>query len=63
MIDCAKDGNYGCEGGDACSLLYWLVNTRTKITTDKAYPFAYHTQECKQIPKVGVQVESYTCDE
>lgn len=38
MIDCAENGNSGCEGGDSCLLLEWLVQNKIKIRTEKEYP-------------------------
>lgn len=38
MIDCAENGNSGCNGGDSCLLLEWLVNDKVKIRTEKEYP-------------------------
>ena len=47
MIDCAKNSNFGCEGGDICSLLEWLVATKTKIVPEKDYPLTRTTDACK----------------
>lgn len=38
MIDCAENGNNGCDGGDSCLLLEWLVNNKINIRTEKDYP-------------------------
>lgn len=40
MVDCARNGNDGCNGGDNCLLLEWLVQQRTNIRTDEEYPIA-----------------------
>lgn len=37
MIDCS-DGNDGCDGGDVCLLLEWLVKDQIKIHTEHDYP-------------------------
>lgn len=63
MIDCAKDGNYGCEGGDTCSLLNWLVKNKINVTLENVYPFAFETQTCKlKVQNPGIQVKDFTCD-
>ncbi|KAK6626353.1 hypothetical protein RUM43_006664 [Polyplax serrata] len=63
MIDCAKNGNHGCEGGDSCSLLQWLTITKTRVTTNHVYPFTYKTGYCNaKFSKTGVQVKNYTCE-
>lgn len=38
MIDCAENGNSGCDGGDSCLLLEWLAQNKIKIRTEKEYP-------------------------
>ncbi|KAK9497523.1 hypothetical protein O3M35_004228 [Rhynocoris fuscipes] len=38
MIDCAGNGNLGCNGGDTCSLIEWLVFNKINIETEKEYP-------------------------
>lgn len=40
MIDCAENGNSGCDGGDACLLLEWLAQNKIPIRTEKEYPQA-----------------------
>lgn len=40
MVDCAENGNNGCEGGDLCLLLEWLVQNKVDIRTDKDYPMS-----------------------
>ena len=47
MIECAKNSNFGCEGGDTCSLLEWLVSTKTKIVPEIQYPLTKKTDTCK----------------
>jgi hypothetical protein len=37
----------GCEGGDTCFLLQWLVDKKIKIELDHEYPLAWKTQTCK----------------
>ena len=38
MVDCAKNGNMGCNGGDTCMLLEWLKYNDVKIETNDEYP-------------------------
>ncbi|OAD61198.1 Cathepsin O [Eufriesea mexicana] len=43
MIDCAKNSNFGCEGGDICSLLSWLLITKIQVLPESAYPLVGET--------------------
>lgn len=66
MIDCAKNSNFGCEGGDICSLLTWLLAFKIKILPESVYPLTRKTGVCK-LAKVtgkssGVLVKDFTCD-
>ncbi|XP_046665276.1 cathepsin O-like, partial [Homalodisca vitripennis] len=63
-IDCARNGNMGCDGGDTCSLLMWLANNKIKLQPATSYPLVLETQMCKlKKSTIGVQVASnYTCD-
>lgn len=47
MIDCAGNGNFGCEGGDICSLLTWLVNNKISILPENEYPITGQSAACK----------------
>lgn len=38
MVDCARNGNDGCNGGDNCLLLEWLTYGRVNIRSDEEYP-------------------------
>lgn len=70
MIDCAENGNNGCDGGDSCLLLEWLVNEKVKIRTDKEYPRSGDgmNQTCHVLlddPATGMevfQVNDFTCN-
>ncbi|XP_011495433.1 PREDICTED: cathepsin O-like isoform X2 [Ceratosolen solmsi marchali] len=67
MIDCAGNNNFGCEGGDICSLLEWLVISKTRILPEANYPLTRITNVCKLQKKnvesqVGIQVSDFTCD-
>ncbi|XP_055327078.1 cathepsin O-like [Sitodiplosis mosellana] len=67
MIDCAENENRGCDGGDSCLLLEWLVEDRIKILTDREYPRSKDgmNQTCHILlndPTMeGYRVTDYTC--
>ncbi|XP_072386565.1 cathepsin O-like [Diabrotica undecimpunctata] len=63
MIDCSEF-NYGCDGGDICSLLNWLTSFNIKILPEKIYPLTWETENCKLLDddEDGVQVEDFGCD-
>ncbi|XP_069680512.1 cathepsin O-like [Periplaneta americana] len=62
LIDCAGYGNLGCEGGDTCSLLEWLIDNKTRIETDGKYPLTWTTQTCKlKGTEQGIQITNFTC--
>lgn len=46
----------GCEGGDTCFLLEWLVDKKIKIELDNEYPLAWRTQTCKLKEYVYIDV-------
>ncbi|XP_076237174.1 cathepsin O [Calliopsis andreniformis] len=66
MIDCAKNSNFGCEGGDICSLLSWLLASKVKILQESAYPLTRKTGMCKLEKTLekesGVRIKDFTCD-
>lgn len=47
MIDCARNSNFGCDGGDICSLLMWLSTSKTAILPERNYPLTRTTDECR----------------
>lgn len=49
MIDCARNGNNGCKGGDTCMLLEWLTESHIPILTEPQYPMSNDVQNitCK----------------
>jgi len=62
VIDCAYNGNYGCQGGDTCAALAWMNVTKVHIIPERDYPFTHATGVCKdKNPPKGIQVQSYTC--
>nr|BAN20733.1 cysteine-type endopeptidase [Riptortus pedestris] len=64
IIDCARYGNMGCDGGDTCNLLQWLVDNDVGIQEEKEYPLLLKTGTCKlKQPTKGVHVASnFSCD-
>lgn len=62
VIDCAGNGNMGCNGGDTCSAVDWM--TGIKLTSEAQYPLTLQDGSCKlRATPVGVQVnKNYTCD-
>ncbi|XP_011646892.2 cathepsin O-like isoform X1 [Pogonomyrmex barbatus] len=65
MIDCMP-GNYGCQGGDICSLLSWLLASKTKIISENDYPLTRRTDLCR-LSKItaktsGIKITDFTCD-
>ncbi|KAL2727743.1 cathepsin O-like isoform X2 [Vespula maculifrons] len=67
MIDCARNTNLGCEGGDICSLLAWLKLTKSPILPESNYPLTRMTDMCKlkgatAKTKAGIKVMDFTCD-
>ncbi|XP_012284997.1 cathepsin O isoform X2 [Orussus abietinus] len=66
MIDCAKNSNFGCEGGDICSLLTWLMGSKISIVPESNYPLTWKTDACKlgktASKTPGLRVSDFTCD-
>ncbi|EZA49885.1 cathepsin O isoform X1 [Ooceraea biroi] len=66
MIDCMP-GDYGCQGGDICSLLSWLLASKTEIISENDYPLTWRTDTCR-LSKIsakaqrGITVTDFTCD-
>lgn len=46
MIDCMP-GSYGCQGGDICGLLSWLLASKTRIILETDYPLTWQTDMCR----------------
>ncbi|XP_020277671.1 cathepsin O-like [Pseudomyrmex gracilis] len=66
MIDCMP-GDYGCQGGDICSLLSWLVESKTTIVSASAYPLTLRDDACTLSKKIsaktsGIRIKDFTCD-
>jgi cathepsin O len=67
MIDCAKNYNMGCVGGDTCMLLEWLTSGHVGIESRSVYPDRGEHEEhvCKNVssPVDSLTfVESYSCE-
>lgn len=64
MIDCMP-GDYGCQGGDICSLLSWLLVSKTRIISENVYPLTWRDDACrlsKTAKTTGVKISDFTCD-
>lgn len=64
LIDCATEGNRGCEGGDTCAALVWMAEERVKIQTAKQYPTRGDAGDCRaKHNEHGVSIlGNFTCD-
>ncbi|XP_063237533.1 cathepsin O-like [Bacillus rossius redtenbacheri] len=64
VVDCAKNGNLGCDGGDSCNLVEWLVTNNVPVEPEKEYPLAWQTQTCRiKASDTGVRVApNFTCN-
>lgn len=63
MIDCAENGNYGCNGGDTCSAFMWMSKKNVSIVTEREYPYIDTTGKCSVKSSAGVRIASnFTCD-
>lgn len=63
LIDCAGYNNEGCDGGDICTLLYWISDNNIQIRKEFEYPLHLKTETCKldrSLP--GVQVIDFSCN-
>lgn len=65
MIDCARNGNFGCKGGDTCQLLEWLKFNKVQIETEDEYPVENETNSTCRAKSNQVKyftVADFTCD-
>lgn len=65
MIDCSEN-NFGCVGGNSCSLLNWLQNDNISIVTLNEYPRSvdgWHHSCSKQFLNIekGIKIRSFDC--
>ncbi|XP_029674629.1 cathepsin O-like isoform X2 [Formica exsecta] len=65
MIDCMP-GGYGCQGGDICSLLSWLLVSKTGIISENVYPLTWRNDACRlsktSAKTLEVKITDFTCD-
>jgi len=61
VIDCSKNGNLGCNGGDTCTAIEWM--TGRQLATEQDYPTTLKTGNCLLLSaNEGVRVRSnYSC--
>lgn len=63
VIDCAGYGNEGCNGGDMCTLLFWMQDNKIKIATEEEYPLKLENGQCKaKKNQSGFQVLKFVCN-
>ncbi|XP_014250363.1 cathepsin O-like [Cimex lectularius] len=63
MIDCARNGNMGCVGGDPCSLVEWLDENNIKVVSELDYPLLLKDNACiVKKSDYGIRIADYTCD-
>lgn len=62
LIDCAGNGNEGCNGGDMCTLLSWITENKIKIVREKEYPLKLMNDKCRITKnETGIEVLDYAC--
>ena len=49
VIDCARNGNKGCTGGDTCTALTWMSASNVSLLEEKQYPLTLKDQLCKTV--------------
>jgi len=62
VIDCSKNGNMGCNGGDTCAALSWMMSR--KLVPESQYPTTLVDGTCRlQSGTTGVEIAgNYTCE-
>lgn len=66
VIDCASSPsspNHGCDGGDTCAALQWMLKSQVKLVPEAEYPTRDDSGQCRQSLSPGVQVANFTCEE
>lgn len=66
VIDCASSSsspNRGCDGGDTCAALSWLLNSQVQLVREAEYPMRDDAGQCRMSSSRGVQVANFTCEE
>lgn len=61
VIDCSKNGNMGCNGGDTCTAIEWM--TGRQLAYEKDYPTTLKIENCLLMSaNEGVRVNSnFSC--
>jgi len=61
VIDCSRNGNLGCNGGDTCTAIEWM--TGRQLAKETEYPTTLKTENCLlHSASTGVRVSSnYSC--
>ncbi|OWF45726.1 cathepsin O-like [Mizuhopecten yessoensis] len=62
VIDCSMY-NSGCQGGDTCTAMQWLVDSHVPLVSDAVYPLTDTSENCNLLPTsfTGVKVSNFTC--
>ncbi|XP_060531362.1 cathepsin O-like [Cylas formicarius] len=61
MIDCSTN-NYGCKGGDICSLLSWLKSNNASVVKESEYPLVLRPHKCRWNASLpGVRIDDFVC--
>lgn len=67
VIDCARYNNDGCDGGDICTLLFWMLDNDIGVQKEAAYPLHLRTETCKlnnrnKSMATAVKVADFSCN-
>ena len=65
VVDCStNDGNHGCDGGDTCTALDWMVRNHIDLETAGDYPIEEGSGSCRAKKSSSpLVVANYTCDD
>ncbi|XP_033127143.1 cathepsin O-like [Anneissia japonica] len=62
LIDCARGGgDNGCKGGNICTTLAWMNDTKYKEVHEKDYPFKEKTGTCRNSSTGILSIMDYWC--
>ncbi|CRK97637.1 CLUMA_CG011022, isoform A [Clunio marinus] len=64
MLDC-NDSEMGCNGGDSCRLLSWLLTTQTIVQSNDDYKSSKSLEKCESVKETStkIKVKDYLCDD
>lgn len=63
LIDCAGYDNNGCNGGDICTILYWLDDNSIEIERNDQYPLKWKSDVCQFNRTIhGVSIADFSCN-